>query len=221
MSNLLEKIITIKETTNLNPEDKKPVKFKDQENNKYILWKSNKEGETMAYAKFKQLPYNGDGATIGIAYAEEQKTFTNEQGKDITFAQKTVVVIKSPNEVTDTAPALANVDTTGVGYAKPKASGTTDWDKINDEKEKSMRWMNALNNACTQLSGQGKSDEAFKKEVAELANFIYRLQPELNVGEKLANADWANNTEQPSPPSEPVIQVEKPSDEIKVSEIPF
>ncbi len=100
MDNIREKIITINSVTNLNPEDKKPINFKDENGDKYVLWKHKKDGtETMAYSRFKNLPYGGDGATIGIAYNEEQKTFVNDKGTEVPYKQRSAVVVKNPNEV--------------------------------------------------------------------------------------------------------------------------
>lgn len=99
MENLKEKIITVSGVTNLNPTDPKPINFKDENGDKYVLWKTNKTGESVAYKMFKLLPYGGDGATIGIAYSEEPKTFVNNEGKEISFTQRTVVVVKKPAEV--------------------------------------------------------------------------------------------------------------------------
>ena len=71
MENLKEKIITISGVTNLNPTDSKPINFKDENGDKYVLWKLKKDQtKTLAYQMFELLPYGGDGATIGIAYSE-------------------------------------------------------------------------------------------------------------------------------------------------------
>ena len=47
------------------------------------------------------------------------------------------------------------------------------WEKINQEKEKSMRWMNALNNA-TLLVANGKIEF---KDLKHHANLIYQMRP--------------------------------------------
>ena len=100
MENLKEKIITISGVTNLNPTDPKPISFKDENGDKYVLWKVKKDGQkTLAYQMFSLLPYGGDGATVGVAYNEEPKTFVNNEGKEISFTQRMVVVVKKPNEV--------------------------------------------------------------------------------------------------------------------------
>lgn len=139
MENLKEKIITISGVTNLNPEDKKPINFKDENGDKYVLWKTNKTGESVAYKMFKLLPYGGDGATIGIAYSEEPKTFVNNEGKEISFTQRTVVVVKKPAEVRteNQVPNTAHAST-AVGYSKPvaKTEDKTDWDRIAFGKSK-------------------------------------------------------------------------------------
>lgn len=98
--NLIEKIVTINTVTNLNPADKKPINFKDENGDKYVLWKTKQDGsETMAYSFFKSLPYGGDGQSVGIAYEEVPMTFTNDQGKEIAFKQRSVKVMKAPSAV--------------------------------------------------------------------------------------------------------------------------
>lgn len=100
MENLKEKIITINSVTNLNPADQKPISFKDENGDKYIVWKFKKDGnETVAFSQFKVLPYGGDGSTVGIAYGEEPKTFTNQKGETVNFTQRTVMMLKKPSEV--------------------------------------------------------------------------------------------------------------------------
>lgn len=100
MDNLKEKIVTINSVTNLNPEDPKPVKFKDENGDSYTVWKFKKDGnETVAFSQFKVLPYGGDGATVGIAYSEEPKSFVNQKGETVNFTQRTVMMLKKASEV--------------------------------------------------------------------------------------------------------------------------
>lgn len=101
---LKEKIITIHEPTNLNPAEKTPIKFKDENDDKYILWKTsnNEDGskrESKAYGMYKELQFSGEGQTVGIVYKEEPASFTNQQGKLINYTNRTVVMLKDPSQV--------------------------------------------------------------------------------------------------------------------------
>jgi len=144
MEKLLEKIITVSSVTNLNPEDKKPISFKDENGDKYTLFKFKKDGtKSMAYQMFETLPYGGEGSTIGIAYTEEPKTFVNEQGKEISFTQRTVVVVKKPSEirVANQVPNSYNSfaqhsDNSSAPKPVAKTEEKTDWDKIAFGKSK-------------------------------------------------------------------------------------
>jgi len=71
-NNLLEKIITINEPTNLNPEDNKPVNFKDENGDRYTLWKTNKQGISVAYEAFA-------AQTLATMKAWESEEFCRER----------------------------------------------------------------------------------------------------------------------------------------------
>lgn len=129
MDNLIEKIITVNSVTNLNPTDPKPINFKDENGDKYILWKTNKTGESVAYQSFKLLPYGGDGATIGISYKEENDTFTNNDGKEISYKKRTVVMVKKPSEVRaeNQVPNTATGNV-ALGYVKATPPAKKEWE---------------------------------------------------------------------------------------------
>lgn len=215
MEQLLEKIIKVSSVTNLNPEDKKPINFKDENGDKYILWKTNKNGISVAYENFSKLPYGGDGATIGIAYVEEPKTFTNEQGKEIAFTQRTVRVVKEPSEVKpqNQVHNYQKVETprpTPNNAPRPSQSLTkeTDWDKIAEGKVR--------NSVAVSFIGQGKKFEPLVvREMNKWVGWImtgniFNKEP-MNV--PVTDEEFFNNTiEYPPMPEE---------DDIDVKNIPF
>ena len=64
-------------------------------------------------------------------------------------------------------------------FEPPKATSEPDWDKINGDKRKDIKWMNALNNSCLLISKILK-DETYDKTIEKvefLANYIYNLEP--------------------------------------------
>lgn len=202
MDNLLEKIITINSVTNLNPEDKKPINFKDENGDKYVLWKHKKDGtETMAYSVFKNLPYGGDGATIGIAYNEEQKTFVNDKGTEVPYKQRSVMLVKSPSQVKP-ANQVPNHPTSTPKLATQASSEEVDWNKVSLGKCK-----------------HGFLIEAFK---AHLGNPNIKLSEMEKIAEEWAKASM-RILPTPTPMEELLekqgIQVGKSS--LDANEIPF
>lgn len=212
MEKLLEKIITVSSVTNLNPGDKKPINFKDENGDKYTLFKFKKDGtKSMAYQMFETLPYGGEGSTIGIAYTEEPKTFVNEQGKEISFTQRTVMVVKKPSEI-----RVANqVPNTTTSTTKPvaKTEEKTDWDKIAFGKSKHGFLIEAfkanLGNPNIKLS----EIEAIAEEWARASMRILPAKPQgLRTGQSLEQSLARQGVELPT------IQQDE---DIDLSTIPF
>lgn len=211
MEKLLEKIITISSVTNLNPEDKKPINFKDENGDKYTLFKFKKDGtKSMAYQMFETLPYGGEGSTIGIAYTEEPKTFVNEQGKEISFTQRTVMVVKKPSEI-----RVANqVPNTTTSTTKPvaKTEEKTDWDKIAFGKSKHGFLIEAFKSNLGNPNIKLSEIEAIAEEWAKASMRILPAKPQgLSTGQSLEQSLARQGVELPT------IQ----QDEISVENIPF
>ncbi len=210
---LKEKIIKVVSPTNLNPTDNKPIKFQDEADNKYILWKFNKQGESKAYTSYKQLPHGGDGSTIGIVYSEEPDSFTNKEGKTINFTKRTVVIIKDPSEikpenqvmppttqppVSPTSPQEAHTAsfTPNSYQTTHKANTEPNWDKIAEGKVR--------HGVAIAYIEQGKKlSEETVKEINNWTKFIITG----GLTEGLKNVPIYN---QPNPP-----------DEINIENIPF
>jgi hypothetical protein len=167
MDNLLEKIITVNSVTNLNPTDPKPINFKDENGNKYVLWKT-KSDKTMslAYQMFQSLPYGGDGATIGISYVEQPSSFVNKEGKEISFTQRVVRVVKKPNEVKPSN-QVPNYPSKTAPVATQAPMTEVDWEKVSMGKCKHAYLVEAfkahLGNPNVKLSEIEKIAEEWAK----------------------------------------------------------
>lgn len=130
MDNLIEKIITVNSVTNLNPTDPKPINFKDENGDKYVLWKTKSDKTpSLAYQMFQSLPYGGDGANIGVAYVEQPSSFVNKDGKEINFTQRVVRVVKKPSEVRaeNQVPNTATGNL-ALGYVKATPPAKKEWE---------------------------------------------------------------------------------------------
>lgn len=58
--------------------------------NKYIFYNSRKDGQpTKAFTQFEQFGFRV-GDSVSAEIAEENKTFTNAQGKEINFTERTI-----------------------------------------------------------------------------------------------------------------------------------
>ena len=178
MNELLNKVIKICEPTfPTNPNA--PIKLKDEEDNKYTLWKTKQnldgtKSESKAYTYFKTLEGGGGGQVVEIGYVEEQKSFVNEKSKEINFNQRTIRTMKlsdmsnlpsgevktpleapvsSQNSQNNNRPSFLKQENT---YNQDKP----DWDTINDKKRKDIAEMNAKNNATLLLAhGQIEKEE--------------------------------------------------------------
>ncbi len=217
---LLEKIITIKKPINLNPETKAPIKFEDENGDKYDLWKSNKQGESKAYAYYKNLQYGGEGSTVGIVYKEEPNSFTNKQGQLVNYTQRTVVVVKDPSEIKEgnqtpnTSPQKPYTMPTEQNTAdKPSWNNNSTQGNTGRSTEDNIRWCNALNNACLLISSREEKPTDIKIAIDTLANLIYKLQPkkegltqsekarqeEIEKSKSEINPTYLDNTEEQPP----------------------
>jgi hypothetical protein len=144
------------------------IRVGDTENKHYQIWKLKSDGsESVAYSRLQEL---GDpvGKTIEIGYNEDQGDFN---GKAVTY--KTIFNIKPANGATPRIPSKADMFVKAQMTEASKKTDDAKWTEINDKKEKSMRWMNALNNA-TNLVAAGKID---LKDLKFNANLIYEMSP--------------------------------------------
>ena len=102
MSDLINKIVTVKsfdskEGKSANGPWRK-FGIVDQDGMKYSFFAQKKDGtDTKAYQGFKAMGVTFD-SLIGIAYKEEDKTFTDKKGKEQAYKQRTIVVIEPPAE---------------------------------------------------------------------------------------------------------------------------
>lgn len=199
---LLEKNITIKEPTNLNPQDNKPVKFKDENGDKYTLWKTSKDKnsgdirESAAYGSFKELEYGGDGQTIGIVYAEEQKSFVNDANKTINYTERTVRLLKPSSEIKENTPPTTYVSPNMQGGANTAIKQPSTNDSIRENVALKM---------VSEIIASGKMELT---EWKKWADEFYHFKPSEKSQEK---------------PQEKTKGMASISDEgeIQVSEVPF
>lgn len=63
-----------------------------------------------------------------------------------------------------------------------KTSEDKKWEKIRDEKNDNIKWLNALNNATLVISQYKESDpQKIKDQIENLANWFYSLEPKKEV----------------------------------------
>lgn len=217
MEKLLEKIITVSSVTNLNPEDKKPINFKDEAGDKYVLWKTRKNKDTgdneesAAYGNFKLLPYGGDGSTIGISYKEENDTFTNNDGKEISYKKRTVVMVKKPSEVRaeNQVPNTATGNL-ALGYVKATPPVKKEWeDNTIFGKCKTLYLVEAFK---AHLGNPNIKLSEIEKIAEEWAKASMRILPAQNTSQSLEQSLARQGVEIPPMPED---------DDVKVENIPF
>lgn len=220
MENLKEKIITVSGVTNLNPTDPKPINFKDENGDKYVLWKTNKTGESVAYKMFKLLPYGGDGATVGVAYTEEPKTFVNNEGKEISFTQRTVVVVKKPsevraeNQVPNTAPASMSA-----GYPKTNANKGTKAEWTDDTVFGKCKTLYLVEAFKANLGNPNIKLSEIEAIAEEWARASMRILPTKTTAQSFGLSGVVHT---PTATHHPVMEVPTiQQEEINISEIPF
>lgn len=62
-----------------------------EDKDKYNFWKNKKDGsETKSYSQFKSMRVEA-GKEYPIAFKEEEKTFTNDSGKQVTFMDRSIM----------------------------------------------------------------------------------------------------------------------------------
>ena len=73
---------------------------------KYYFWITKKDGgNTTAYEQFQKFRFN-IGTEVEIAVKEEEKTFTNEKGKAITFMDRNIAYFAMQDEHTPKQPIV-------------------------------------------------------------------------------------------------------------------
>jgi len=161
-----QKTITVSEI--VHDMAKNRVVIKDEKGLSYSFFtKSVPTGaKTEIFSDFEKQELK-ENSVISLEYVEKQSTF---KGKEVTFRN---VVRFLEGEIEETEEVHPFPTT------KPVENKAPDWDKIRDEKTQNIKWMNALNNAtaitCAVI---GKLDvQDVRKDVEELANWLYNLQP--------------------------------------------
>jgi len=101
------------------------VTLLDDKKGKWTIWKkayqSNEDSEV-----YQALQNYKFGDTFGVSYQEKEETFTNDQGKQITFKKRTIYSIMPPlTNPTNTLKTSKSAPGQEIQY-KPD----TDWDEI-------------------------------------------------------------------------------------------
>jgi hypothetical protein len=74
---------------------------------KYYFWITKKDGSsTKAYEQFQKFRFNA-GDSVEIAVKEEERTFTNGQGKEITYTDRNIAYFKTLDENTPSTIGVA------------------------------------------------------------------------------------------------------------------
>ena len=169
-------VLSVEEKTSKN--GKTMFKIKGNDNHTYQLWQSKQDGnDSVAFIAFNSTLNMGVGKEFDISYREEYGTF---KGKTIVY--RTIVNAKPILE--------SNEKIIEPNFLKHNNEDEK-WKGIRDEKRNDIKWMNALNNATLIISKRIDSFTEYslenaKKDVKELANWYYKLEP------ILINSDLSN-----------------------------
>jgi len=99
MDELKKKIVTITGMEAF-PKDKPPIGMKVLAGSeKFTMFFTKKDGETTAAKKGWDEQNMNIGSSVGVAYKEEERTFKNHEGKDITYPQRTIMFFSSPDQI--------------------------------------------------------------------------------------------------------------------------
>ena len=102
---MLQKLITISnmEKKQGKTADGRPwqmIKITDENNDKYSFFTTKKDNtDTMAFKFFKDNKLTF-GSKVGITYSEEDKQFTNKEGKEIAYKQRGIAFFTSLDDPT-------------------------------------------------------------------------------------------------------------------------
>lgn len=174
-------VASVEEKTSKN--GKTMFKIKGNDNHTYQLWQSKQDGtDSVAFVVFNSKLNMGVGKEFDITYREEYGTY---KGKTIVY--RTIVNAK-PVQESDEIINESNL--------LKKNNEDEKWKGIRDEKRNDIKWMNALNNATLIVSKKIDSFTEYnlenaRKEVKELANWYYKLEPYLNNSELSNELDKA------------------------------
>ncbi len=159
-------ILSVEEKTTKN--GKTMFKIKGTDGKFYQLWQSKQDGtDSMAYIAFSSIPKMGVGKSFNISYGEE---FGEYKGKTIVY--RTIANAIPVEQETD------DLET-----SRLKVTGEDEkWKGIRNEKRNDIKWMNAINNATIIISKRIDSFTEYsledaKKDVKELANWYFKLEP--------------------------------------------
>jgi hypothetical protein len=159
-------ILSVEEKTTKN--GKTMFKIKGSDDKSYQLWQSKQDGkDSMAYLAFKNTLNMGVGKSFNISYREE---FGEYKGKTIVY-----------RTIANAIPVKQETD--DMETSRLKVTGEDEkWKGIRNEKRNDIKWMNAINNATIIISKKidsfaEYSIEDAKKDVKELANWYYKLEP--------------------------------------------
>jgi hypothetical protein len=141
------------------------LKVKDEKGLVYNIpqYKKDTQEETVAYQKITKLPNNGMNLKKTFSFV----IVNNSQGGQSRYVRNIFDLSGQPNTIN----RGEQIARQGITQDKTK-NEEAKWEKINEEKEKSMRWMNALNNA-TLLVANGKVE---LKNLKHQANLIYEMK---------------------------------------------
>jgi hypothetical protein len=99
MDELKKKIITITGMEAF-PVGKPPIGMKVLAGSeKFTMFFTKKDGNTTASKKAWDEQNMNIGSSVGVAYKEEEKKFTNTEGKEITYPQRTIMFFSTPEQI--------------------------------------------------------------------------------------------------------------------------
>lgn len=104
MNDLQKKVITVGGIDKREAQTKAGKPFtvftlKDENNNKYKFYKEKVNGdETVAYQAYKEGRVMPE-LKVGITYSEEDKEFTNKEGKNVKYKDRRIAMFSPADEV--------------------------------------------------------------------------------------------------------------------------
>lgn len=119
----------------------------DKNNDKYYFWQISKGADSSVYESYKGMKLK-PGEMVYVSFTEEDKEWTNPEGKLIKFTERFVSVLREASGTPEEKPHQGAVNA-------PQSKPEIDWDKLGYKK--------TLTNWTSELLGQGSPVEEIKK----------------------------------------------------------
>lgn len=141
--------------------------IKDHEGVSYSFFKDYEGKLTIPYQEFDKLGIKIN-STVSIVYVEKE----NSKNPASPYKNITSFMVPTEEQKQEAPPFVSPTD---------KKEEDKKWERIREEKQDNIKWLNALNNACLVISHRDSRDfkehvEYIKMDILDLANWIYKQQ---------------------------------------------